>query len=140
LIEDCGGLVVDDDLYHGHRYISTDVEEDGDPLEALAHWYLARNLKVPCPTRVDQNADWEGYLLGAMERSKADGMIVLMAKFCEPHMYYYPQIKEVFEARAIPHLLIETEHEMSALEAVRTRVETFLEIVRRQSRLRRSPS
>jgi benzoyl-CoA reductase subunit C len=140
LIEDCGGLVVDDDLYHGHRYISTDVEEDGDPLEALAHWYLARNLKVPCPTRVDQNADWEGYLLGAMERSKADGMIVLMAKFCEPHMYYYPQIKEVFETRAIPHLLIETEHEMSALEAVRTRVETFLEIVKRQSRLRRSPS
>jgi benzoyl-CoA reductase/2-hydroxyglutaryl-CoA dehydratase subunit BcrC/BadD/HgdB len=75
-----------------------------------------------------------------MERSKADGMIVLMAKFCEPHMYYYPQIKEVFETRAIPHLLIETEHEMSALEAVRTRVETFLEIVKRQSRLRRSPS
>ena len=28
-------------------------------------------------------------------------------------------------------LLIETEHEMSALEAVRTRVETFLEIVKR---------
>src|ERR1700722_884526 len=74
LIEDCGGLVVDDDLYHGHRYISTDVDEDGDPLDALARWYLARNLKVPCPTRVDQNADWEGYLLGAMERSNAQGM------------------------------------------------------------------
>jgi benzoyl-CoA reductase subunit C len=136
LIEDCGGIVVDDDLYHGHRYISTDVDEDGDPLDALARWYLARNLKVPCPTRVDQNADWEGYLLGAMDRSKAEGMIVLMAKFCEPHMYYYPQIKEAFEARGVPHLLIETEHEMSSLEAVRTRIETFLEIVARRSRAR----
>jgi len=132
LVEECGGIVVDDDLYHGQRYISTDVEEDGDPLDALADWYLARNLKVPCPTRVDQNADWEGYLVDAMERSKAEGMIVLMAKFCEPHMYYYPEIKEAFEARGIPHLLIETEHEMSALEALRTRVETFLEIVRRR--------
>jgi benzoyl-CoA reductase/2-hydroxyglutaryl-CoA dehydratase subunit BcrC/BadD/HgdB len=47
-------------------------------------------------------------------------------------MYYYPEIKEAFEARGIPHLLIETEHEMSALEALRTRVETFLEIVRRR--------
>jgi len=132
LVEECGGIVVDDDLYHGQRYISTDVDEEGDPLDALAEWYLARNLKVPCPTRVDQNADWEGYLVAAMDRSKAEGMIVLMAKFCEPHMYYYPEIKEAFEARGIPHLLIETEHEMSTLEALRTRIETFLEIVRRQ--------
>jgi benzoyl-CoA reductase subunit C len=137
LIEDCGGVVVDDDLYHGHRYISTDVDEHGDPLDALSSWYLARNLKVPCPTRVDQNADWEGYLLGAMDRSRAQGMIVLMAKFCEPHMYYYPQIKEAFEARGVPHLLIETEHEMSALESVRTRIETFLEVVERQTQARR---
>jgi benzoyl-CoA reductase subunit C len=132
LVEECGGIVVDDDLYHGQRYISTDVDEEGDPLDALAEWYLARNLQVPCPTRVDQNADWEGYLVAAMDRSKAEGMIVLMAKFCEPHMYYYPEIKEAFEARGIPHLLIETEHEMSTLEALRTRIETFLEIVRRQ--------
>jgi bcr-type benzoyl-CoA reductase subunit C len=132
LVEECGGIVVDDDLYHGQRYISTDVDEEADPLDALAEWYLARNLKVPCPTRVDQNADWEGYLVEAMNRSKAEGMIVLMAKFCEPHMYYYPEIKEAFEARGIPHLLIETEHEMSTLEALRTRIETFLEIVRRQ--------
>jgi benzoyl-CoA reductase subunit C len=132
LVEDCGGIVVDDDLYHGHRYISTDVSADGDPVDALAHWYLARNLKVPCPTRVDQKVDWERYLLSAMDRSRAEGMIVLMAKFCEPHMYYYPEIKEAFEAQGIPHLLIETEHELSALEGLRTRVETFLEIVKRQ--------
>lgn len=136
LIEDCGGIVVDDDLYHGQRYISTDVAEDGDPLDALAAWYLARNLKVPCPTRVDQNADWEGYLLGAMEKSQAQGMIVLMAKFCEPHMYYYPLIKSAFEKHDVPHLLIETEHELTALEGMRTRVETFLEIVKRRSAVR----
>jgi bcr-type benzoyl-CoA reductase subunit C len=138
LIEDCGGIVVDDDLYHGQRFISTDVAEDGDPLDALAQWYLARNLKVPCPTRVDQNADWENYLLDAMKRSNAQGMIVLMAKFCEPHMYYYPIIKKAFEKRDVPHLLIETEHELTALEGMRTRVETFLEIVKRRSIVRRA--
>jgi bcr-type benzoyl-CoA reductase subunit C len=133
LIEDCGGIVVDDDLYHGTRFISTDVDEVGDPLTALAQWYLARNLKVPCPTRVDQKADWETYLLDAMDRAKAQGMIVLMAKFCEPHMYYYPEIKEAFERRGTPHLLVETEHEMTMLEPLRTRIESFLEVVKRQS-------
>lgn len=137
LVEDCGGIVADDDLYHGTRFISTDVDEVGDPLTALAQWYLQRNLKVPCPTRVDQNADWENYLLDAMERSKAEGMIVLMAKFCEPHMYYYPEIKEAFERRGVPHLLIETEHEMTMVEGLRTRIESFLEMVKRQSRARK---
>ncbi|MDB5971636.1 MAG: benzoyl-CoA reductase [Hydrocarboniphaga sp.] len=137
MIEECGGIVVDDDLYHGQRFISTDVDDSIDPLDALAKWYLERNLKVPCPTRVDQNADWENYLLDAMERSRADGMIVLMAKFCEPHMYYYPEIKEAFEKRGVPHLLIETEHELNSFEALRTRVETFLEVVKRQTAARR---
>lgn len=138
MIESCGAIVVDDDLYHGQRFISTDVEEAGDPLDALAGWYLQRNLKVPCPTRVDQNADWDGYLLDAMKRSNAQGMIVLMAKFCEPHMYYYPLIKKAFEQRDVPHLLIETEHELTALEGLRTRVETFVEVVKRRSSTRRA--
>lgn len=132
MIEECGATVVGDDLYHGFRYISTDVRPDGEPIDALAEWYLARNTGVPCPTRVQNNVDWDGFLLKAMEREKAQGMIVLMAKFCEPHMYYYPEVKEAFERANMPHLLIETEHESMALESLKTRVETFLEIVKRR--------
>jgi benzoyl-CoA reductase subunit C len=132
MIEGCGAIIVGDDLYHGLRYISTDVRPDGDPMHALAEWYLARNTGVPCPTRVQNNVDWDAFLLKAMEREKAQGMIVLMAKFCEPHMYYYPEVKEAFEKAGVPHLLIETEHESMALESLKTRVETFLEIVKRR--------
>jgi benzoyl-CoA reductase subunit C len=57
---------------------------------------------------------------------------VLMAKFCEPHMYYYPEVKEAFERARMPHLLIETEHESVALEGMRTRVETFVEVLKRR--------
>lgn len=130
MIEDCGVTVVGDDLYHGFRYISTDVPEEGDPIKGLAHWYMARNTGVPCPTRVQNNVDWDAYLLNAMRDERAQGMIVLMAKFCEPHMYYYPEVKEAFEKADMPHLLIETEHESMALESLKTRVETFVEIVK----------
>lgn len=132
MIESCGVTVVGDDLYHGFRYISTDVPETGDPIAGLAQWYLDRNTGVPCPTRVQNNVDWDAYLLDAMREEKADGMIVLMAKFCEPHMYYYPEVKEAFEAAGVPHLLIETEHEGMAIEGLKTRVETFVEIVKRR--------
>ena len=49
VIEECGAVVVDDDLYTGFRHISTDVPEDGDPVDALAQWYLARNVGGPVP-------------------------------------------------------------------------------------------
>lgn len=133
LVEECGGLVVDDDLYHGFRFIHFDVAETGDPVEALSNWYIDRNHKVPCPTRAIKGMDWEDYLLKAVDRSGAQGLVVLMAKFCEPHMYFYPEIKEAFDRHGIPHLLIETEHEEMPIEALKTRVETFIEIARRKA-------
>lgn len=132
MIEECGVTVVGDDLYHGFRYISTDVPEAGDPIKGLARWYMDRNTGVPCPTRVQNNVDWDAYLLKAIREERAHGMVVLMAKFCEPHMYYYPEVKEAFEKAGVPHLLIETEHEGMALESLKTRVETFVEILKRR--------
>lgn len=135
LFEECGAIIVDDDLYHGVRYITTDITEDMPALEALAHWYFERNKDIPCPTRVQHNVDWDGYLLKSVQESGAEGVIVLMAKFCEPHMFYYPELRKSLEAHDIPHLLIETEHEGMPVETIRTRVEAMLERIRRKKLL-----
>ena len=132
LIEDCGALVVDDDLYHGRRHISTDVEESGDPVEALARWYAQRNVNIPCPTRVQHDVNWDDYLLRSVAASQAEGVIVLMAKFCEPHMLYYPELRKAFDAAGIPHVLLETEHEGMPLESIRTRIEALVERIQRK--------
>ena len=132
LIEECGSVVVDDDLYTGFRAISTDVPEDGDPFDALVRWYFNRNVNAPDATRVQNDADWDTFLLGRLQVSGAAGVIVLMAKFCEPHMLWYPELRKSLDAHQVPHLLIETEHEGLPMESVRTRVETFLERIRRQ--------
>lgn len=127
VIEDSGALVVDDDLYHGRRYISTDVAETGDPLEALGEWYAQRNVTIPCPTRVQQDVDWDGYLLEAVQRSEAEAVIHLLPKFCEPHMLYYPELRKRLDEARIPQLQIETEHEGMPLESFRTRIEALVE-------------
>jgi benzoyl-CoA reductase subunit C len=132
MIEECGAIVVDDDLYHGWRYVSTDVDVQGDPLRALARWYIGRNWGAPCPTRIDTKADWDGWLIKATRESGAAGMIVLMAKFCEPHYFYYPRIKATFAAEGMPELLLETEHELVAAGNLRTRVESFVEMIKRR--------
>jgi benzoyl-CoA reductase/2-hydroxyglutaryl-CoA dehydratase subunit BcrC/BadD/HgdB len=134
VIEESGALVVDDDLYTGFRYIATDVPQNDDPFVSLAEWYLDRNLTAPCPTRVTMKVDWDTYLLDSLEKSNSQGVIVLMAKFCEPHMLYYPELRKALEAHGIPLLLVETEHEGFPVESMRTQLETFVE------RIRRNPS
>jgi benzoyl-CoA reductase/2-hydroxyglutaryl-CoA dehydratase subunit BcrC/BadD/HgdB len=132
LIEESGAVVVDDDLFTGFRYISTDVSESGDPFAALAQWYLERNDNVPCPTRVTVKVDWDTYLLDSLAASGANGVVVLMVKFCEPHMLYYPELRKALEARGVPLLLLETENQGLPVENLRTRLETFVERIRRQ--------
>jgi benzoyl-CoA reductase/2-hydroxyglutaryl-CoA dehydratase subunit BcrC/BadD/HgdB len=48
-------------------------------------------------------------------------------------MFFYPEIKETFEREGVPHLLVETEHEQMPMEALKTRLETFMEIVKRRA-------
>lgn len=133
MIEETGAHVVNDDLFVGWRFIHADMDEAAEPLDAMAGWYIDKNRRLPCPTRTMQGVDWEDYLLNEVDRSGAEGLVVLMVKFCEPHMYFYPEIKEAFDARGIPHLLIETEHEEMPIEALKTRVETFIEIAKRRA-------
>jgi benzoyl-CoA reductase/2-hydroxyglutaryl-CoA dehydratase subunit BcrC/BadD/HgdB len=136
VIEDSGALVVDDDLYHGRRYVSADVEESADPLGALCDWYASRNEAIPCPTRVQQDADWDGTLMGAIERSGAEAVLHLVPKFCEPHMLYYPELRKRLAEAGIPQLLLETEHEGIPLESFRTRIEALAERARRRRLVR----
>jgi benzoyl-CoA reductase subunit C len=133
MFEECGARVVNDDLFVGWRFIHADMDEALEPVDAMSHWYVEKNQRLPCPTRTIKGADWEDYLLAEVERSHARGLVILMVKFCEPHMYFYPEIREAFEEHGIPHLLIETEHEEMPIEALKTRVETFVEIARRRA-------
>ncbi|MCU1690934.1 MAG: Benzoyl-CoA reductase subunit [Frankiales bacterium] len=130
LVESSGGLVVDDDLFTGARYVSTDADELGPPIDALVAQYLDRNVNLPCPTRAQSDADWDAYLLQAVHASGAEAVISLLVKYCEPHMLYLPELRKALDAEGIPHLLLETEHEGLPIETLRTRLEALFEQVR----------
>lgn len=125
MLDNLGMLVVGDDLYVGYRYVATDVPVDLPPLEALAHRYF--NLAVPCPTRSEPNKHWGEYVVNKVKELGAQGVISLVMKHCEPHMIYMPHLRSKLEEAGIPHLVIETEHEMVSLAGVETRLEAFKE-------------
>ncbi|MCX6007040.1 MAG: 2-hydroxyacyl-CoA dehydratase family protein [Chloroflexi bacterium] len=128
IIESVGGIISDDDLYVGSRYYALDADENGNPLEAFAKRALDKSL--PIPTQTNRPLSWEKYLADKAKASKVQGVVVLIAKYCEPHLFNYPFIRAELEACGIPHIMLETEHEIVSLEGLRTRLQAFVEMLK----------
>jgi len=125
LIEDGGCYIVDDDFLLGRRFFFDDVPTEGDPLRALAESYL--NRSVYSSVRHDWRRPRPQALVEKVRRRKAEAVILLIAKFCEPAYFDYVLFKRELEKEGIPHLLLEFEEKMFTFERLRTEVETFVE-------------
>jgi benzoyl-CoA reductase subunit C len=127
LIEGTGTHIVDDDLYTGYRYYGVDAGTNGSPVEALARRFLDKT--IPVPTQSVGKIRWDRFVVERARNCGAHGVIVLIAKYCEPHLFHYPFIKEALKGAGIPHLMLETEHEVVSLEGMRTRLQAFVEML-----------
>ncbi len=127
LIEGTGATVVDDDLYTGYRYYALDAGTEAGPMEAITGRMLDRS--IPVPTRSEGVLRWGEYVVERAKYCRAQGVVVLIAKYCEPHLFQYPFIKSALNAAGIPHIMLETEPEVVSLEGMRTRLQAFLEML-----------
>ena len=127
IIEDLGMVIVDDDVFIGSKYFANSVEISDDPITGLAKRYLMKS--PPCPTKGDHKTDWTDYLIEMAKKNHAIGIISLLVKYCPPHMCYYPDIKNKLSDNGIYEILIEVEHEIISFEQIRTRLQTFVEII-----------
>lgn len=127
IIEEIGMTIVDDDMFVGSKYFANQVQKDGNPYEALGKRYMQKT--PPCPTKGDYRTDWTDYIIEMAQKNNAKGILSLMIKYCPPHMCYYPDIKNKLAENGIPEILIEIEHEIISFEQVKTRLQTFVEIL-----------
>jgi benzoyl-CoA reductase subunit C len=125
LIEEAGCYVVDDDFVLGPRWFTEDLPARDDPLHALAESYSDRS--VYSSVRHDFRKPRHKGLIEKARARRADAVILLIAKFCEPAYFDYVLFKQELERENIPHLLLEFEEKLFTFERVRTEVETFVE-------------
>lgn len=131
IIEQVGGTVVDDDLYTGSRYFVTMAPEPADPFEALAERYI--NMVAPCPSTQDPSNDLGRYLVNMVSSNNQDGftgVINIITKSCECHCHIYPWIRYALRDAEIPELVLEIEHSTTSFASVKTRIQTFVEMIR----------
>ena len=127
LIEEAGGVVVNDDLYVGSRYFDTDTPVNMKPIEALADRYL--NMSLRTPTVVDPDHDYGDQLIEMIKRSGSQAVIVLPLKNCDPHQFHHPRIRKKLAQAGIPEFFLEVEHEAMAVGQIRTRIQAFMEMI-----------
>jgi bzd-type benzoyl-CoA reductase N subunit len=125
-IEDVGGLVVTDATCFGTRLMWEDVEEDpGDPIAALARYYLAG--RPSCPRLYDGQERRARFAVQMCREFNCDGIIGEKMMFCDQwNVEHYLLGCDLKEA-GIPFLSIEREYLTSGTGQLRTRVQAFIE-------------
>ena len=126
IIEEAGGEVVGDDLCTGSRYFSGQIDEKADPVTAIADRYLER---VVCPAKHRGLTDRADHLVRLVREKRVQGVIFFLLKFCDPHAFDYPYLKEALDQAGIPSMLLEVEDRLPADGQLRTRFETFVEMI-----------
>lgn len=126
MIEEAGGGLVWDDFCTGARYFTGSVDAAADPLSAIGTRMMNR---IICPAK-HADLDSRGkHLVSLAKEKKAAGVIFLLFKFCDPHAFDYPYIKEHLDAAGIPLMVVEMDDSLPAGGQLKTRFEAFLEML-----------
>lgn len=123
VIESQGGLVVADRVCTGSIPGLTTIDEDKEPLVALAEHTMA---KADCPRMMD----FDGRLqrtLDVAEEYRVDGVIIETIKFCDTWSLEATELVKRLRDRDIPVLRLEREYRLSSEGQIKTRVQAFLE-------------
>jgi bzd-type benzoyl-CoA reductase N subunit len=127
IIEEAGGKVVGDNLCTGFRYFNGLVDEENpDPIIAIADRYMERMI---CPAKHLGITDRAERLVEMVLEKRTQGVIFFFLKFCDPHAFDYPYLREALEKAGIPSLVVEVEDQLQAEGQLRTRLEAFIEMI-----------
>jgi len=124
-LEEKGFQVVTDDLCIGTRYFWDQIDEEKDPIKALAEYHLNKppySTKMPSYDRFD-------FLKELTEKYEIDGVLNIAQKFCEPMLYDHPYMNKKFKEMGIPYTFIEMLYNREQYTQLATRFEAFAEMI-----------
>lgn len=126
MLDESKYAIVADDLAKESRAFALRVPQTGNPIEALADGWCALDgdsiLFDPQKLHVDK-------VVKLAQDNKAQGVILLLAKFCDPEEFDAPLVMKACKAANIPCVTIEIDQSTETYEQARTQLETFGEIL-----------
>ena len=130
IIETAGAVVVCEESCTGTRFftdlVKTDQNTLKDQIKAIADRYM--NIHCACFTPNDERLD---DVVRLAKEYQADGVIHYNLQFCHTYANEAVKVEKRLEKEGIPLLRIETDYSDEDTGQLRTRIEAFLEMIRR---------
>ncbi len=118
--------IVGDDISHQSRAFRTPSPDCGSVLEKMAGRIAAQRGDT---FLYEASKDKGDMLIDMVKHTGAEGVVLFMMKFCDPEEFDYPILKKQMEAAGIPLLYLEVDQQMDSYEQLRTRVQSFAEMI-----------
>lgn len=126
ILDENGFQIVADDVASESRQYKVDAEGGETPLECLVNKFCDMDNDT---LLYDADKNRVAMIVSMAKEYEADGVIVVLTKFCDPEEFDYPLIKKACEAENIPVLLMEVDRQMTNYEQARTMIEGFKDML-----------
>lgn len=125
IIESSGGVVVCFENCSGLKSKNTLIDEDKNPIDAIAEKYL----KIPCSCMSPNNGRLD-LISSLIDEYKIDGVVDVILHAC--HTYNVEShiiMNFVQHEKKLPYIKIETDFSSNDIEQLNTRLEAFIEMM-----------
>lgn len=129
IIENSGGVVVNDESCIGTRYFKDLIDEDITDMQKQLEALTDRYMKIDCSC-FTPNDERVGQVLKEYKDSKADGIVHYCLQFCHTYNIEAIKIKEACQKHNIPFIQIESDYSPEDVGQLQTRIEAFLEQIK----------
>jgi bcr-type benzoyl-CoA reductase subunit C len=127
ILGESGFAVMDDQVAQESVLFRRDVPVTEDPALGLAR-YLGQ--AEGCSVLYDPGKERGRELVRLARAAKADGVLWVMAKFCDPEEFDLVPVKRMLEDAGIPLLTVEADQQSASYEQARSALEAFAEMLR----------
>ena len=126
VLEDNKLRIVGDDIAHETRQFRTDVPKKETALLSIAsQWSDIEG----CSFAYDPHRIRGKKVAELAKQRKADGVVFALLKFCDTEEYDGPILLEDIRDAGLPEVTIEIDQESGSIEQIRTRIQTFAEML-----------
>ncbi|RRD93423.1 2-hydroxyacyl-CoA dehydratase [Clostridiales bacterium COT073_COT-073] len=127
IFDDNNMTIVGDDIAHESRQYRTDAVNGETALDKLVDKFANMGC---CSVLFDKDRKRADLIRDMAKERKADGVVVLMTKFCDPEEFDYVCIKNTLDEAGIANVITEIDRQMVNYEQTKTTLETFKEMLR----------
>jgi benzoyl-CoA reductase/2-hydroxyglutaryl-CoA dehydratase subunit BcrC/BadD/HgdB len=130
VVESSGAIIVGEEMCTGERGTQNLVKTNGGSVDDIIDGIVDRYIDIDCAI-FTPNPSRLNHIKEMVKEYKADGVLHYGLQFCQPYQIESKSVERELEDAGTPVLLIETDYSQEDAGQIKTRVEAFIERIKR---------